>query len=71
MRVKNSNNRFLRSLLFVPGHRERFIEKTANLNMDVIVLDIEDAVPFDKKEDSREMIHQKGWMQFISLHINF
>ena len=50
----------------MPGHRERFIEKTSNLDMDVVVLDIEDAVPFDKKEDSREMIRQKVSEGFFS-----
>ncbi len=62
----SSNNRLLRSLLFVPGHRERFIEKSSDLAMDAVILDIEDAVPVDKKEDSRELIRQKVSEGFFS-----
>ena len=39
----------LRSWMFVPGNRERFIAKAQSSNADAILLDIEDGVlPADK-----------------------
>ena len=37
----------LRSWMFVPGHRQRMIDKALALNADAIILEIEDGVgPF-------------------------
>ena len=35
----------LRTLLFVPGNRERMLERAAAAGADAIVIDLEDAVP--------------------------
>ena len=45
-----------RSWLFVPGQKQRMIEKSRNLNVDVIMLDIEDGVPPTEKQLARELI---------------
>ncbi|HKI97713.1 MAG TPA: CoA ester lyase [bacterium] len=45
--------RLQRSSLFVPATTPRFFEKAANSAADGIILDLEDAVSPDKKEDAR------------------
>ena len=45
----------LRSLLFVPAIRERFIEKAPGAGADLICLDLEDSVPPAEKVKGREM----------------
>ena len=45
----------LRSLLFVPAIRERFIEKAPGAEADLICLDLEDSVPQAEKPRGREM----------------
>ena len=45
-----------RSWMFVPGHRQRFIDKAMTLDCDVMMLDIEDGVPPDEKPAARELI---------------
>lgn len=47
-----------RSWLFVPGHRQRMVEKARGLNADVIMLDIEDGVPPAEKDQARALIAQ-------------
>lgn len=42
-----------RSLLFVPAHVERFVEKAHARGSDAIVLDLEDSVPAERKDDAR------------------
>ena len=51
--------RLLRSLLFVPGHRERYLESAARSDADVLILDVEDSVPLSEKQAARELIKQK------------
>ena len=46
----------LRSMLSVPGLRERFIAKAAEIPADVILLDLEDSVPFASKAEARERV---------------
>lgn len=49
----------LRSLLFVPGHRERMVEKALALEgLDVALLDLEDGVPPSEKEEARRVVHE-------------
>ncbi len=43
----------LRSLLFVPGDRPDRMEKALGLGADALILDLEDAVSLDNKEDAR------------------
>jgi len=46
----------LRSMLFVPGNSLRMIVKTATLQADAIIFDLEDAVPLADKETARIII---------------
>ncbi len=46
----------LRSWMFVPGHRQKMIEKALGLNVDAIMLDIEDGVAPAEKETARQQI---------------
>jgi citrate lyase subunit beta/citryl-CoA lyase len=43
----------LRSLLYVPAHSERFLEKAHERGADAIILDLEDAVPEADKDRAR------------------
>jgi len=45
----------LRSLLFVPADRPRFLEKAAGLAVDAVVLDLEDGVAAGDKSRAREL----------------
>jgi citrate lyase subunit beta/citryl-CoA lyase len=45
-----------RTLLFVPGNRERMLEKAPTLGADAILADLEDGVPEQEKENGRRMI---------------
>lgn len=45
-----------RSWMFVPGHRQRMIDKALGLNADVIMLDIEDGVAPAEKDTARRLI---------------
>lgn len=43
-----------RSLLYVPGSNARALEKAAGLAADMLIVDLEDAVPADRKFEARE-----------------
>jgi citrate lyase subunit beta/citryl-CoA lyase len=45
-----------RSYLFAPGHREDVVAKAKRSGADAVVLDLEDAVPPDLKEDARGVV---------------
>ena len=45
-----------RSLLFTPAHIEKFWSKAISSEADILVLDLEDAVPQNKKEEARKNI---------------
>ena len=45
-----------RTWMFVPGHRQRFVDKARTLSCDLVMLDIEDGVPPDEKPAARELI---------------
>lgn len=45
-----------RTWMFVPGHRQRMIDKALGLSSDAIILDIEDGVPPDEKDNARKLI---------------
>ena len=47
---------FMRSAMFVPGHRQRMIDKAIGLNADVLFLDLEDGVPPAEKDTARQLI---------------
>src|ERR671912_217323 len=46
----------IRSWMFVPGHRQRMIDKGLCLNADAIMLDIEDGVAPNEKDSARKNI---------------
>ncbi|HXJ80486.1 MAG TPA: CoA ester lyase [Candidatus Methylomirabilis sp.] len=64
-----------RSSLFVPGHRQPWIEKAAGYGADTLILDLEDSVPDQEKVAARaivkagvKMLKSKG--QAASVRIN-
>jgi citrate lyase subunit beta / citryl-CoA lyase len=60
MSVANKkNDMLLRSLLFVPGHVDRFFESALCSDADALVLDLEDSVPMDQKDFARECAGEK------------
>ncbi|HBU39224.1 MAG TPA: CoA ester lyase, partial [Acidimicrobiaceae bacterium] len=40
----------LRSMIFVPGYRRRFLERSRRFMADALILDLEDSVPHADKE---------------------
>jgi len=48
----------MRSWMFVPGHRQKMIDKAFGLNTDVIMLDIEDGVAPNEKDTARKNISE-------------
>ncbi len=49
----------LRSLLFVPSNDRKMIDKIDTLRPDAFILDLEDSVPKDQKEEARRVIAEK------------
>lgn len=60
-----SNKNVMRTLLFVPGHIEKMINKTLDLDADCVALCLEDAVPEIHKEDARKKVRK-----FLTSHVN-
>lgn len=54
--IDSSEKYLFRSMFFVPGHVEKYIQKAVLLNTDAIILDVEDAVPATKKDLARRTI---------------
>jgi len=50
--------RLLRSLLFVPGNNQRFLEKAKTLSVDIVCFDLEDSVPLEEKKSARNIIKE-------------
>ena len=48
--------RLNRSLIFVPGNNQRFLEKAKSLPADIVCFDLEDSVPEDEKTNARSLI---------------
>ena len=52
----------MRSLMFVPGHRERMVQRALGLgdfgrtDLDVAILDLEDGVPPSSKDEARRLV---------------
>lgn len=46
----------VRTLLFVPGHRERMLEKAPGSGADGLLYDLEDSVPADDRATARKML---------------
>src|SRR5262245_37242742 len=65
----------LRSMLYVPAHAERFIEKAHERQADAIILDLEDSVPGADKDracaglkDSVRKVGQAGAAVFVRVN---
>lgn len=53
-----SKVRPLRSVLYIPGSKERALDKAKTLQADAIIFDLEDAVAPDEKPDARQLLEQ-------------
>jgi citrate lyase subunit beta / citryl-CoA lyase len=54
----------IRSMLSVPGLRERFIENAQRVSADVVLLDLEDSVPSARKLEARALV-QSALPKFV------
>jgi hypothetical protein len=50
----NMSGPLMRSLLFLPGNREKFLEKALALDADGFIIDFEDSVPVAEKAAARK-----------------
>jgi citrate lyase subunit beta/citryl-CoA lyase len=48
-----------RSILFIPGNRERMLAKGPSTGADALLFDLEDAVPVQEKETARAMVRER------------
>jgi citrate lyase subunit beta/citryl-CoA lyase len=48
----------IRSFLFVPGHKQRWVDKIPSFGADAVIIDLEDSVPVDQKAAAREIAAQ-------------
>lgn len=48
----------LRSMLYVPAYRKKFIDSALKCNADALILDLEDAVPAEYKSDARAILKE-------------
>ncbi|MDD7970292.1 HpcH/HpaI aldolase/citrate lyase family protein [Roseinatronobacter alkalisoli] len=53
------DTRPFRSVLYIPGSRERALEKATGLAADAIIFDLEDAVAIDEKPNARKLLAEK------------
>jgi citrate lyase subunit beta/citryl-CoA lyase len=49
----------IRTALFVPGNRPDRVGKAANAGADIVIIDLEDAVPISEKEGTRRIVREK------------
>ncbi len=52
----SSSSGMIRSALFVPAHRDGWVEKAIAAGPDAVILDLEDSVPADEREKARELV---------------
>jgi citrate lyase subunit beta/citryl-CoA lyase len=45
-----------RSLIFIPGNNQRFLDKSKTVSSDILCFDLEDSVPFEEKETARNLV---------------
>ncbi|HAB17542.1 MAG TPA: CoA ester lyase [Verrucomicrobiota bacterium] len=64
----------LRTMTFVPGYKERFLEKARSFPSDALILDLEDSVPLPNKADARVFIRnsleEKWHPQEVFVRVN-
>jgi len=56
--MAESGLRARRALMYVPGSEEHKLEKAASLGIDGVILDLEDGVAFNRKDEARSIIRQ-------------
>jgi citrate lyase subunit beta-like protein len=56
--MTENNLRARRALMYVPGSDEGKLAKAAGLDIDGVILDLEDGVAFNRKDDARGIIRQ-------------
>src|SRR5260370_7546629 len=59
-----------RSWLFAPGHDEKLLRKVFDAGADLVLLDLEDAVPLDKKDRAREMVAEVAGSRACWVRVN-
>lgn len=52
------NTYLMRSLMFVPAHNQKLLDSAVRRDADVLLLDIEDSVPYPEKQRSRDNIKE-------------
>jgi len=50
---------FVRTALFVPGNRPDRVDKAVDTAADVVIIDLEDAVPYSQKNETRPVVREK------------
>ena len=50
---------FIRTALFVPGNRPDRVDKAVRTAADVVIIDLEDAVPYSQKNETRPVVREK------------
>jgi citrate lyase subunit beta/citryl-CoA lyase len=50
---------FIRTALFVPGNRPDRVDKAVGTAADVVIIDLEDAVPYSQKKETRPIVRKK------------
>jgi citrate lyase subunit beta / citryl-CoA lyase len=53
-----TSRELIRSLLFVPGNRAEWMAKAPQYGSDALILDLEDAVPFEAKQAARHAVSE-------------
>lgn len=56
--MADSGLRARRALMYVPGSEQHKLEKAASLGIDGVILDLEDGVAFNRKDEARGIIRQ-------------
>lgn len=54
----SSEHYLLRSMFFIPGHVDKYLEKAHQIPADALILDVEDSVPPVKKQKARDNIQK-------------
>jgi len=74
MKASDAKRLLMRSLLFVPGHMDRFFESALRSDADALVLDLEDSVPERLKDAARdriiEMLERAGDRFSVFVRVN-
>ena len=53
---EDTNYRPRRSALYVPAHKNKYIEKSRTLNADTIIFDLQESVPPSRKAEARKLL---------------